>query len=230
MTQPGYMIAVEGADKAGKHTQVMKIMDYLDSRGIMAETLDFPQYKSFFGEIIKKYLGGKLGNVHDLPAEYTMLPYALDRQQQQPKITQWINEGKWVILDRYTYSNSFSVAKCPRDQWDEKIKFMEDLEFNQMGIRRPDYNIYLYLDPQISYNMRNCGLKPHQHGVPDKHECDFKLLHNVSRVYKYLAQMNPRTWKVINEMTPSGGRMNIDEVFAQLRPVIDGLIFKQRIR
>lgn len=228
MTQPGYMIAVEGADKAGKHTQVMKIMDYLDSRGIMAETLDFPQYKSFFGEIIKKYLGGKLGNGYDLPAEYTMLPYALDRQQQQPKITQWINEGKWVILDRYTYSNSFSVAKYPRDKWDEKIKFMEDLEFNQMGIIKPDHNIYLYLDPKISYNMRNTGLKQYQNGRPDLHESDFKLLYDVSNVYKHIATSHPKTWTVIDEMRPDGTRMGIDEVFSHIRPVLDKLLVHNR--
>ena len=28
------IIAVEGADKAGKHTQVMKIVEYLNGRGI----------------------------------------------------------------------------------------------------------------------------------------------------------------------------------------------------
>lgn len=44
----GYMLAIEDTDKAGKHTQVMKIMQYLHSRGIMAETLDFPQYNAFF--------------------------------------------------------------------------------------------------------------------------------------------------------------------------------------
>ena len=38
------IIAVEGADKAGKHTQVMKIVDYLNGRGIATATLDFPHY------------------------------------------------------------------------------------------------------------------------------------------------------------------------------------------
>ena len=118
----GYMIAVEGADKAGKHTQVMNIIKYLRARDIAAETLDFPQYNAFFGRMIRDYLNGKFGATRDLPAEYTMLPYALDRLQHQPQISKWLNDGKWVILDRYTYSNSFSVAKYPRDKWDEKIK------------------------------------------------------------------------------------------------------------
>lgn len=221
---PGYMIAIEGTDKAGKHTQVIKTLDYLHTRGIAAETLDFPQYNAFFGRMVRDYLNGKFGATRDLPAEYTMLPYALDRLQHQPQISEWLRDGKWVVLDRYTYSNCFSVAKTPRDKWAEKIAFMEELEFNQMGIIRPNHNIYLYLDPKISYNMRNTGLKQYQNGRPDIHERDFKLLYDVSNVYRQIANINPNTWTVVDEMRPDGTRMGIDEVFSHLRPVIDRLI------
>ena len=101
---------------------------------------------------------------------------------------------------------------------------MEDLEFNQMGIIRPDHNIYLYLDPRISYNMRNTGLKQYQNGRPDIHESDFQLLYDVSNVYKQIAAANPKTWTVVDEMRADGTRMGIDEVFSHLRPVIDNLI------
>ena len=228
--QTGYMIAVEGTDKSGKHTQVMNIINYLRERRIAAETLDFPQYNAFFGQMIKNYLGGKFGGTRNLPAEYTMLPYALDRLQFQPQIQQWLRDGKWVILDRYTYSNAFSVAKCPREQWDEKIKFMEKLEFNQMGITRPDHNIYLYLDPRVAYGMRYLGLKPHQNGKPDMHESDFKLLYDTSNVYRQIANANPNTWTIINEMKPDNTRMTINEVFEHVRATIDRLIRRQFAR
>lgn len=224
MLKKGHIIALEGTDKAGKHTQVLKIINYLKGRGIPAETLDFPQYSSFFGHLITDYLNGKFGETRNLPAEYTMLPYALDRLQCQPQIKKWLADGKWVILDRYTYSNSFSVAKYPQEQWKQKIQFMEDLEFNQLGIIKPDHNIYLYLDPKISYNMRSTGLKPYQKGQPDIHERDLKLLYDVSNVYKEIATSNPSQWTIINEILPNNQRMNIEEVFARLHPVIDGLI------
>lgn len=218
------MIAIEGTDKAGKHTQVQNIINYLRQRGISAETLDFPRYSEFFGKLVKDYLNGKFGATRDLPAEYTMLPYALDRLQHQPIIAQWLKEGKWVILDRYTYSNSFSVAKCPKEQWKQKIKFMEDLEFTQLGIIRPNHNIYLYLDPKISYDMRTTGLKQYQNGTPDIHESDFKLLYDVSSVYKQIALQNPTQWTVVDEMRSDGVRMGIEEVFMHLRPIIDKLL------
>lgn len=224
----GKIIAIEGADKAGKHTQTMNIVKYLRMQGIPTETLDFPQYKSFFGRLVKDYLNGKFGDVKDLPAEYTMLPYALDRLQHQDFIKSCINSGKWLVLDRYTYSNSFSVAKNPKEKWQEKINYMEDLEFNQLGIIKPDYNIYLYLDPKIAFNMRNSGLKEYQNGKPDIHESNFKLLYDVSDVYKMIAKQNPTTWTVIDEMKSDGQRMSINEVFAKITPIIDKLIIKSR--
>ena len=215
------IIAVEGADKAGKHTQVMKIVEYLNCRGIVTETLDFPQYNTYWGRFIKRYLNGEFGAIRDLPAEYTMLPYALDRQAHMTKIKQWIDMGKWVVFDRYTYSNVYSIAKLPQNQWKAKIAHMEDMEFNQMGIIRPDYNIYLYLPAEISYAMRNHGLKDYQNGQPDIHERDLKLLTDVSDIYKMVAAQNTQNWTVINEIKPDGTRMNPNEVFALLRPIID---------
>ncbi len=224
----GKLIAVEGADKAGKHTQVMNIVNYLKSLGIPVQTLDFPQYKAFFGRLTRDYLNGKFGATRDLPAEYTMLPYALDRQQHMPLIKGWLDSGNWVILDRYTYSNAFSIAKTPREQWDSKINFLEDLEFTNMGILRPDYNIYLYLDPRVAYEMRNTGLKEYQNGKPDIHESDFQLLYDVSNVYRHIASRNPGQWTVVDEMRADGTRMNIDQVFDVIRPTIDGMLQKKR--
>ena len=218
------IIAVEGADKAGKHTQVMKIVEYLNGHGIATETLDFPQYNAYWGRFIKRYLNGEFGATRDLPAEYTMLPYALDRLAHTSKIRKWIDMGKWVVFDRYTYSNAFSIAKLPRDQWQQKIAHLEDMEFNQMGIIRPDYNIYLYLPAEISYSMRNQGLKAYQNGKPDIHESDLKLLTDVSDVYKTIAARNAKNWAVVNEIKSDGTRMSPDEIFASLRPIVDKMI------
>ncbi|MBO4626080.1 MAG: hypothetical protein J5679_02270 [Alphaproteobacteria bacterium] len=223
-------IAVEGADKAGKHTQVVNMVDYLNTAySIPTETLDFPQYNSFWGRFIKDYLNGKFGtNTRDLPAEYTMLPYALDRQAHMAQIKQWHDSGKWIVFDRYTYSNVYSIAKLPREQWQNKINYLEDMEFNQMGIIRPDYNIYLYLPAEISYKMRTQGLKVYQNGKPDIHENDLKLLEDVADVYKTLAARQPNKWAVVNEMKPDGTRMTPMEVFAAVRLIIDNLVAQDR--
>ena len=222
------IIAIEGADKAGKHTQVVKSVGYLDTNGIPTAAIDFPQYKSYWGLFAKKYLNGEFGPIRELPAEYTMLPYALDRQAHMGKIKGWVDAGKWVVLDRYTYSNVYSIAKLPRDQWSEKISLLEDMEFNQLGIIRPDLNIYLSIPPEISYAMRNQGLKEYQNGKPDIHESDLSLQRNVALVYKLAAARDPQHWVVINEIKPDGTRMTPDEVFACIRPILDNFIARTR--
>lgn len=217
------IIAVEGADKAGKHTQVMKIVEYLNGRGISTETLDFPQYQSRYSMEIKNYLNGNT----NINREKLMELFALDRRAQMPIVKQWIDMGKWVVFDRYTYSNIYSIAKLPREQWVPEIEKLEDMEFNQMGIIRPDHNIYLYLPAQISYEMRNQGLKAYQNGKPDINESDLNLLISVADVYKTLVARDPKNWTMVDEIKSDGNRMDPNEVFATLRPIIDKMIISR---
>ena len=214
------IIAVEGADKAGKHTQVMKIVEYLNGRDIATETLDFPQYQSRYAMEIKNYLNGNT----NINREKLMELFALDRRAKMPIVKQWLDMGKWVVFDRYTYSNIYSIAKLPREQWVPEIEKLEDMEFNQMGIIRPDHNIYLYLPAQISYEMRNQGLKAYQNGKPDINESDLNLLISVADVYKTLVARDAKNWTVVDEIKPDGTRMNPDEVFASLCPILDKMV------
>jgi dTMP kinase len=54
----GKLIVVEGADGAGKATQVKMLLERFRGEGIPVETLEFPRYEdSFFGSYIKEWLG-----------------------------------------------------------------------------------------------------------------------------------------------------------------------------
>jgi len=226
MSKP-LVIAVEGTDKAGKRTQVTKIIEYLREKNIPSEMLDFPQYNSFWGKEVKKYLNGAYGDARNTPPELIMPLYANDRRNHQELIRGWLDAGKWVVFDRYTYSNLFSVAKYPENMWDEKIAWLEEMEFEGSGLIRPDYNIYLYVDPNIAYENRHMNMKDYQNGKPDIHESDLKLLSDVSRCYHKVATQDPKRWLVIDQMEP-GYRMSIDEVWGKIRERLDGLITKNR--
>ncbi len=228
MKQPGLMISIEGADKVGKTTQINNIMNYLGEHNIAAETLKFPQYDSFFGTEITKYLTGEYGDIMNLPPNWVMCMYALDRQIAQPKINSWLADGKWVIFDRYTYSNIFSVAKHKPSEWDDKINYLEELEFNQMRIIKPDMNIYLHAAPEISYGKRNEAHDDYQKGKADKHESNFDLLSNTIKAYQHIATKNPNNWTIIDEMRADGTQINAAEVWNLLRPILDKLIREHR--
>lgn len=228
MSKKGFIIAFEGLDKSGKATQVKNVVKYLQSKNVPTETMDFPQYNTFFGQIIKKYLCGEFGDIDKVPAELIMPQYTLDRIVQMPTIKKWLSDDKWVVLDRYSYSNCFSVAKFPPELWPEKIKFLEDLEFNQTKLPKPDHCIYLRLESSISFNMRNHGLKPYQNGQADIHEKNQDLLRNVDMVYNIIAEKDPANWTVINQMNPDDTRMSPEEIFAKIKPVIDRLLKEHR--
>ena len=227
MQKKPLIIAVEGTDKSGKRTQVMAICEYLRTRGIPVETMDFPRYhRSPWGDMAAAYLRGEFGEVMDVPPEYTMLPYALDRADYQVQMREHLNAGKWIVFDRYCYSNLFSVAKTAPELWDEKIKYLETLEFDWLNIMRPDHNIYLSLPAEISHALRNQALKNYQKHQADLdiHERNLELLANTTRAFHYAAARDPEHWTVVEQIKPDGTRMAIDEVSAVLFEKIDRLI------
>jgi len=217
------IIAVEGVDKTGKATQVAKMVEYLRQRGVACETIAYPNYNSMFGKQIKKVLTGEYGDLKNIPPEFIAMLYAIDRRNDSRDFVRgWLSEGKWVVFDRYTYSNLFNVARYPEEVWDEKIKFIEDIEFVDAKMPRPDLCLYLYVDPNIAYDNRHQNLKSYQ-DKPDLNESNLKLLTDVSRVYHKVAARDPDRWMIIDQMEP-GYRMSIEEVWEKIRERLDELI------
>jgi len=226
------IIAVEGADRSGKATQVRNILSYLRSQGISAETFDYPHYQGPFGGMAGDYLHGKFGPVRDVLPELHMLIYANDRKYYHDhQIKEWLDSGKWVVFDRYTYSNAFAVAKCRQEVWEEKIQFLETLEFKWWELPRAAQNFYLHIPPELSFSLRNAGNKDvvrkeeeKKSEQADLHEIDFTLQRDVTRVYEYLTKRRPAEWSFIDQMV-DGARLSADDVFnLRIKPVIDQLI------
>ncbi|MCL2338435.1 MAG: hypothetical protein FWC51_00595, partial [Proteobacteria bacterium] len=153
-----------------------------------------------------------------------------DRKYHHDRVVRgWLDAGKWVVFDRYSYSNIFSVAKCPKDVWEEKIQFLEKAEFEWWNLPRPDYNFYLYLPPEVSYALRNVGSKntgdtSAENAGADIHEKDFTLQRDVTEAYRYLTQRRPKEWSFVDQMR-DGVRMPADAVFdLKIKPIIDRMI------
>ena len=75
----GKLIVVEGTDGSGKTVQTRLLVKKLSKEGYQVQMTDFPQYgKSFFANMIEKYLKGEFGwpqalrnhlKIHPLPTE-----------------------------------------------------------------------------------------------------------------------------------------------------------------
>ena len=113
------LIVLEGLDGAGKSTQIDLLQQLLASRGLRYEYLHFPRFDApIYGELIARFLRGELGAVDAVDPYVVALLYAGDRADAAPVIRRWLDEGKFVILDRYVYSNvAYQCAKIGDAAW-----------------------------------------------------------------------------------------------------------------
>jgi dTMP kinase len=219
----GKLITIEGIDGSGKKTQTNLIKQYLESKGKKVKVIEFPRYKTEVGKVIANYLKGDYGKLNEVPNELICIAYASDRAGMSSKIRRLLNDGYYVIADRYTYSNLFTAAKLPKDQQYNFIKWIEKMEFKSLNIVKPDYNFYLYLDPEIAYKRINQrGKRDYQDGKDDIHEQDINFLSDVTECYFNIAKDNPK-WNIINQIQ-NNKQLSKNQIFNKIKKHLDKII------
>ncbi len=153
----GKLIVIEGTDSSGKETQTKRLFEKLEEKGLKVKKISFPNYDSPACEPVKMYLAGAFGEdamkVNPYPVS-TM--YAIDRYASFK--TDWekfYNEDGIIVTDRYVTSNMVHQASKIRDL-DEKKKYLnwlEDLEYEKMGIPRPDLVIFLNMPTEMAVRL-----------------------------------------------------------------------------
>lgn len=153
----GKLIVIEGTDSSGKETQTKRLFEKLEDKGLKVKKISFPNYDSPACEPVKMYLAGAFGEdamkVNPYPVS-TM--YAIDRYASFK--TDWekfYNEDGIIVTDRYVTSNMVHQASKIRDL-DEKKKYLnwlEDLEYEKMGIPRPDLVIFLNMPTDMAVRL-----------------------------------------------------------------------------
>jgi dTMP kinase len=147
MTNKGKLIVIEGGDGSGKTTQADLLKEYLDKKNIPTMLIDFPQYDTFYGEIIAKYLRGEFGAPEQTSPFLVAILFALDRTTLRDQIVSFLKQGGYVIANRYVPSNVAHQAANINDpqKQDEFVHWIQELEYNQMKLPQEDTVIYLYL-------------------------------------------------------------------------------------
>ena len=155
MAISGKLIVIDGIDGSGKATQTKILVEKLRAEGKAVETMDFPQYQNnFFGGMVRQYLDGKFSPATEVNPYLASLLYAGDRWESAPKISQWLQEGKTVILDRYYTSNLIhQVPKLPESEVNEYISWLDKLEFEIFKIPKPDLVLFLYVPAAIAHQL-----------------------------------------------------------------------------
>lgn len=166
------IIAFEGLDKAGKHTQMTMLYDFLVERGINVEKISFPVYDTPTGKLIRSYLEGN----YPIDNHTFELLMAADKYAQQKYIYDLSEKNVDVLLlDRYILSQYvYGMANQVDLHWLKQVL---------SNIVEPD--ITIYLDIQAEESIKRKG----KFEENDKYENDLEFLNQVRINYlKFVLQ------------------------------------------
>ena len=127
--EKGKLIVIEGAcDGIGKSTQFDLLGKRFESYGEKIINHHFPSYGTVHGAPVETYLAGEYGKPSELSPYFVNGLYAMDRATVwNTKLRQSIEEGKIVLLDRYTTSSLIYQSVLIEDI-DDKKEFLDYIE------------------------------------------------------------------------------------------------------
>lgn len=145
MENKGRLIVLEGAcDGVGKSTQ-LKLLEQELSKDYECKQWHFPSYGFGSSAMVRLFLKGKLGNLDEIPDEVIESYYALDREYVwRNYLKKYRNDGKTILLDRYTTSSFIYQTLKSKDEEEKKdmIAKMKAYEYYNLGIAEPDLVIF----------------------------------------------------------------------------------------
>jgi dTMP kinase len=220
-------LVVEGVDGSGKSTQIKLMIKHLEENGIPYRYVHFPRTDSrIYGELIARFLRGDFGSLNTVDPYLVALLYAGDRKDASPLITEWLEQGYLVLLDRYVYSNvAFQCAKLTDLKQQKALRnWILDLEYNYNDIPRPDLNILLDVPFSFTQNKlaaaREGSERDYLQGLRDIHEEDLDFQKRVRTMYLWQAQTS-HDLKIINCVDARGGMQTPDNIFTQILKQVD---------
>ena len=176
----GFLIAFEGVDQSGKRSQARLLAERLRKNSFKVNSLSFPIYSTVIGKEIQASLEGR----RSYPLQVRHMLLAANRWEVKDEIERWLEQGCFVVVNRYIYSNyAYGVSKGLDLDW---------LKALDRGLPEPSLVILLDITPHTSLVRKIRGR--------DVHERDLELLTKVRENYLQLARSY--NWIIINGEKP----------------------------
>ena len=194
----GKLIVIEGLDGSGKSTQLELLPQNLKKAGIDSRSVSFPDYDSNSSALVKMYLGGEFGKKPgDVNAYAASLFYAVDRfASYKTNWGEYYNQNGVIVSGRYTTSNAVhQTSKMDETEWEEFLDWLYDLEYNKVGIPKPDKVIFLDMPVEVSQKLLSGRYKGDE-TKKDIHESDTAYLDKCRKAAMFTAKYSG--WTVIS--------------------------------
>ncbi len=211
----GKLIVFEGTDGSGKATQARMLCHHLEEEGIPFREIDFPRYGKPSAAMVQEYLDGNLGKKPgDVNAYAASMFYAMDRYASYKQ--DWgafYENGGLIIANRYTTSNAVHQAsKLLKSDRKQYLDWLFHLEYELLGLPKPDLVIYLDMPTEITERMMRQREKATGTSA-DIHEQDEVYLKNCRANAKNIVK--ECGWLVIN-CAKNGEPRTLEDIHAQV--------------
>ena len=220
------LIVLEGLDGSGKSTQLALLRNWLEAQGVEPVATKLPDYDDDSSALVRQYLAGRFGNrPGDVNAYAASLFYAVDRYANFK--LKWAEEhaaGRVVLADRYTTSNAYHQAtKLPKEQWPAFFEWLEDTEYDKLGIPRPDLVFFLDMPLEVSRRLISARYGGDE-TKRDIHEADFVYLGQCREAA--LVAAKAMGWTIIN-CTENNNLLPMETIHDSIRGHILPCLAKQ---
>jgi dTMP kinase len=207
-------ITLEGIEGSGKTTQIRRLVEFLEDRGIECVTTRQPG-GTLIGKNIRSILLDPANSALEPLAE--LLLYMADRAQHLNELIRpALQSGKTVVCDRY-FDATLVYQGFARGLSIELIGQLHQLLFDDL---KPDVTLLLDLSPQVglkrAWRQLNNGQRS---GDESRFEAEAVAFHEKVRAgYLELARLEPDRFRIID------ADQTQDQVFAAMRKVVSSLL------
>lgn len=219
----GNLIVIEGLDGSGKSTQTELVLKYLEDKGIDVHQIKLPDYGSESSALVRMYLGGEFGSKPtDVNAYAASSFYAVDRFANF--VTKWKDDyesGKVILADRYATSNAaHQMTKLDKSDWDEYLLWLEDFEYDKIGVPKPSLVVFLDMPVEISQKLMTSRYHGDE-GKKDVHEADVSYLLACREAGMYAAKK--LGWNIVKCYEGDEPRA-IDDIAADIEALVAQIV------
>ena len=209
-------ITLEGIEGSGKTTQIARLVDFLEGKGLECIATRQPG-GTLIGENIRSILLNPATKALEPTAE--LLLYMADRAQHiHELIRPCLMDGKTVVCDRY-YDATVVYQGFARGLNIKLIRKLHQLLFEGL---KPDITLLLDLPPRLglkrAWEQLNTGQRS---GQESRFEAEKVAFHEKVRAgYLELARHEPDRIRVIDAAPPP------DQVFADISKIVSAFIIQ----
>jgi dTMP kinase len=223
----GKFVAIEGSDGSGKGTHTNLLVEWLGSRGCNVHMVDFPRYGEPSAYFVEQYLNGDFGSLASIDAYKASLFYALDRYAASFGIRSALQKGQIVIANRYVGSNMAHQGGKIQDPQARRdyLKWLTQLEYETLGIPKPDLNIVLSMPPASSTKLIDQkGKRGYiKKGSRDIHEQDEGHLVRAYETFNELTETFPSDYLRL-DCVEAGNLRSVYDIQEQIRSLVSTLL------